>query len=61
VHEVVELVDEYEDVHGWDGTRDAGLQEAACLSRMCGGRLAAPVRFCLGERLLAADHLNPAD
>ena len=24
VHEIVELVDQYEDVHGWDGTRDTG-------------------------------------
>jgi hypothetical protein len=28
VHEVVELVDEYEDVHGWDGTRVIGSTAA---------------------------------
>ena len=29
VHEVVELVDQYEDVHAGDGTRDAGSREVA--------------------------------
>jgi hypothetical protein len=46
VDEVVELVDEYEDIHGWDGTRAAGSRggDRGCAVRHSCGLRGAPGR-----------------